>query len=79
MAVSLLKTHYLVFDRRTIAWTNTADLSRVKRRAADIVADNFMSFFGCIYDVAVYKRTFYSLSFKAEWNNLCVARLFVEF
>ena len=54
MSVAFLKAHNLVFDRRTIARTNAADFTAVQRRASNIIADDFMSFFICINNVAVY-------------------------
>ena len=37
-----------------------------------------MSFFVCINNVTVYKRSFNAFSFKAEWHNFAVTGLFFQ-
>src|SRR6266487_6645853 len=51
------ETHDLIFNRRTITWTNTLDNSRIEWRTMQIVANDLMCTGSCAYQVTGQLRS----------------------
>ena len=69
------KAHYLILYAWAIARAYTLDFAGIKRRTANVFADNFMGFFICIANPAGCFVDHGAFRFKAEGNNMLVAVL----